>query len=78
MRRAHGVDVLEHEADNDGVRPLDTAWSRALYEEIAEIGRRFRRDSAHVHNFRLKLESVLRCTARTGCALPARVPSGGT
>jgi exopolysaccharide biosynthesis WecB/TagA/CpsF family protein len=54
MLRAHGVDVVYHEADNNGglvQLATNSAWSDASFRTISKLCREVRPDIAHVHNF---------------------------
>jgi glycosyltransferase involved in cell wall biosynthesis len=54
MLRAHGVDVVYHEADNSGgliQLATSSAWSDDSFRTVQKLCREVRPDIAHVHNF---------------------------
>jgi glycosyltransferase involved in cell wall biosynthesis len=54
MLRANGVDVVYHEADNDGgliQLATNSAWSDASFRTVGKLCREVKPDLAHVHNF---------------------------
>jgi glycosyltransferase involved in cell wall biosynthesis len=54
MLRAHGVDVVYHEADNSGGLVQlagSSTWSDASFRKVGKLCREVRPDVVHVHNF---------------------------
>jgi glycosyltransferase involved in cell wall biosynthesis len=54
MLRAHGVDVVYHEADNNGglvQLATGSTWSDVSFRMVSKLCREVRPDIAHVHNF---------------------------
>jgi glycosyltransferase involved in cell wall biosynthesis len=68
MLRDHGVDVMEHEVDNEaafgGVALLaQSAWSRDSHRSIGALCKQFRPDVVHVHNFWMHLTPSVHAAA---------------
>jgi glycosyltransferase involved in cell wall biosynthesis len=54
MLRAHGIDVVSHQADNEGSfvqLARHASWSEPSYQAVERLCRELRPDVAHVHNF---------------------------
>ena len=75
MLREHGVDVAEHQVDNDAdllgnvALLARSAWSQDSYASIQRICQEFRPAIVHVHNFWMRLTPSVHAAAHsTGAA----------
>jgi len=72
MLRAHGVDVVKHEVDNEVEHEVlgnvallaRSAWSLDWYDTIRRMCEEFRPDVVHVHNFWMRLTPSVHAAAQ--------------
>src|SRR5207237_1005739 len=68
MLRDHGIEVMEHEVDNEtdlGAVALvaQSAWSNESFRSINALCKQFRPDVIHVHNFWMRLTPSVHAAA---------------
>jgi glycosyltransferase involved in cell wall biosynthesis len=73
MLRDHGVEVIEHQVDNEagsGKLALlaQSAWSRGSYRSVGALCKEFRPDVVHVHNFWMRLSPSVHAAAHAAGA----------